>query len=135
MKLTFHLVPMVLLVLFLHFRYLFFTNLTLSGIIKKKPYVPKIVTLVDVQTVEKINSRATNILNRVGFPNEFCLKSSTVLALCVMHLKDVQVVIGISKDNHTQGHAWVERQSNIISNDSDALIRNYLVIKRIDFRN
>ena len=123
------------LVLFLHLRYLTFSSLTLSSIIRKKPYLPKIVRLADLCTLRRINNRATNILNRIGVPNEFCLKSSTILALSTMHLENIQIVIGINKENPTRGHAWVERDSIIISSDSHFSIQRYSIIKRIDFRN
>ena len=73
------------------------------------------------------------MFNRVGVPNAFCLKSSAILALCTMHLEHVQLVIGLEKEHPSKGHAWVERNNEIISNDTVESVRQYLVIKRINF--
>ena len=122
------------LVLFLHVRYLKFSSLTLAAIIRNKPHLPRVVTIPDIWLTERVNSKATKFLNRIGVPNEFCLKSSTILALCTMHLESVNIVIGVNKDDPSQGHAWVERNSIIISNDSPLSIEKYLIIKKINLR-
>lgn len=131
---TFRPLYIVLIVTYLHFKYLFFNKNTLSSIINSKHRLPRIVTRENFATLRKINRRITKIFNILGAPNEFCLKSSAIIAMCTMHLGNVHIVIGVDKNSTTEGHAWVEHNTKIISEDSQASLQKYEVIKRIEFR-
>lgn len=85
----------------------------------------------EIYFLRTFNDRFGKLMRKFGAPNSRCLKSSLILALLLHHYQDVFIIIGVSRNRESQGHAWVEKNGHVISREMQSDLSQYIVLKKL----